>query len=132
MSNTDPIANLLTRIRNSSGAGHESVDMPAFEFGFHVAEVLKQEGYIRDVRRMDLGPQGMIRIFLKYEPDGTPVIRELKRVSKPGCRIYRKADEVPQILGGLGVAIVSTSKGVMTGRECRQRKLGGELVCSVS
>ena len=132
MGMTDPIAGLLTRMRNAMVAAHETVDVPAFNLGYRVAEILRDEGYIHDVRRLAIGAQGRLRIFLKYEPDGTPVIRQLRRRSRPGRRVYCKADELPKVLGGLGIAIVSTSKGVMTDRECRRQRLGGEVICTVA
>lgn len=132
MTMTDPIADMLTRVRNASSARHESVDVPAFKMAEQVAGLLKQEGYIRDVRRLGTGIRGKLRVFLRYEPDGTPVIHELQRVSKPGRRVYRTSAELPQVLDGLGVAIISTSQGLMTDRESRKRNLGGEVICSVA
>jgi small subunit ribosomal protein S8 len=131
MSFTDPIGDMLTRIRNASSARHEKVVVPASRLKVRIAEVLKDEGYIQDFVRHEDGVQGSITILLKYTPDREPAISEIKRVSKPGLRRYVPTTEIPRILNGLGIAILSTSKGVMVDREARKQKVGGELICTV-
>jgi small subunit ribosomal protein S8 len=131
MSFTDPIGDMLTRIRNASSARHEKVVVPASRLKVRIAEVLKDEGYIQDFVRHEDGVQGSITILLKYTPEREPAISEIKRVSKPGLRRYVPTTEIPRILNGLGIAIVSTSKGVMVDREARKQKVGGELICTV-
>lgn len=128
----DPIADMLTRIRNSVRIGAKQVNVKATKICQGVADVLKKEGYIVDYDRIDDGRQGVLRITLKYDPDGRPVINEIKRVSKLGRRVYSPVDELPRVLGGLGIAVVSTSKGVISDRICRQEKTGGEVLCTVS
>ncbi len=132
MSLSDPIADMLTRIRNASRVQRESVSVKASKVCQGVAQVLKDEGYIVDYDRIDDGKQGLIRIVLKYTPEGDPVISTITRVSKPGCRVYNSKDDLPCVMGGLGVAIVSTSQGVISDRKCRQENVGGELICTVS
>ena len=132
MSLSDPIADMLTRIRNASSVGRQQVNVKASKVCQGVAQVLKDEGYIVDYDRIDDGKQGLIRVTLKYTPDGAPVITTLERVSKPGCRVYNGTENLPRVMGGLGVAIVSTSKGVLSDRKCRQENVGGELICTVS
>jgi small subunit ribosomal protein S8 len=132
MSLSDPIADMLTRIRNASRVGRQDVNVKASKVCRGVAQVLKDEGYIVDYDTIDDGKQGLIRVTLKYTPEGEPVISTIKRVSKPGCRVYSSNDQLPRVMGGLGVAIVSTSKGVMSDRKCRQDNVGGELICTVS
>jgi len=131
MSLSDPIADMLTRIRNASRVGRENVKVRASKICQGVAEVLKEEGYINDFDRVDDGKQGLLRVFLKYTPDGSPVITAIDRASKPGCRVYNGKDQLPRVMGGLGIAIVSTSKGVMSDRKCRTENVGGELICTV-
>lgn len=128
---SDPIADMLTRIRNANMVRHEMVEMPASKIKKEIAEILKREGFIRDAEYIDDNKQGIIRIFLKYGPNNERVITGLKRISKPGLRVYTKASEVPKVLGGLGCAIISTSKGVMTDKEARQSNAGGEVICYV-
>lgn len=128
----DPISDMLTRIRNSVRIGAKQVNVNATKICQGVADVLKKEGYIVGYDRIDDGRQGVLRITLKYDPDGLPVINEIKRVSKPGRRVYSPVDELPRVLGGLGIAVVSTSKGVVSDRICRQEKTGGEVLCTVS
>ncbi|OPA73102.1 30S ribosomal protein S8 [Paenibacillus selenitireducens] len=128
---SDPIADMLTRIRNANVVRHETVEMPASTIKKQIAEILKREGFIRDAEYIEDNKQGIIRIFLKYGPNSERVITGLKRISKPGLRVYTKSNEVPRVLGGLGIAIISTSKGVMTDKEARQSKSGGEVVCYV-
>ncbi|MHC4236738.1 MAG: 30S ribosomal protein S8 [Planctomycetota bacterium] len=132
MSLSDPIADMLTRIRNASRVSRDSVNVKANKICKGVAQVLKDEGYIVDFDCIDDGKQGLIRIALKYTPEGAPVISTIERVSKPGCRVYNGKGDLPRVMGGLGVAIVSTSKGVISDRKCRQENVGGELICTVS
>ncbi|WP_313350290.1 30S ribosomal protein S8 [Exiguobacterium sp.] len=120
---TDPIADMLTRIRNANMVRHEKLEMPA--------STIKREGFIRDVEYLEDSKQGTLRVFLKYGASNERVITGLKRISKPGLRVYAKADEIPKVLGGLGIAIVSTSKGVMTDKEARQQKVGGEVIAYI-
>ena len=128
---SDPIADMLTRIRNANVVKHETVEMPASSAKKEIAEILKREGFIRDAEYIEDNKQGMIRVFLKYGPNQERVITGLKRISKPGLRVYTKSNEVPRVLGGLGIAIISTSKGVMTDKEARAAKAGGEVLCYV-
>jgi small subunit ribosomal protein S8 len=132
MSLSDPIADMLTRIRNGSRVNKPQVEIRASKVCEGVARVLKEEGYITDYDRIDDTKQGLLRIFLKYSNEGIPVISELKRSSKPGRRVYSSMNDMPQVLGGLGIAIVSTSKGVMSDRNCRKENIGGEMICTVS
>jgi len=128
----DPIADMLTRIRNAQVARHDSVTVPASNMKKALAKILLQEGYVKNVEQIDDGLQGEIKITLKYL-DGrqTPVIAGLKRISKPGLRVYAHSQNMPKVLGGLGIAIVSTSKGLMTDRESRRQNLGGEVLCYI-
>ena len=128
---TDPIADMLTRIRNAGMARHDSVDVPASKMKTAIAEVLLKEGYIKAFQIIDDGTQGVIRITLKYLPGKEKAISGLKRVSKPGLRVYAGADEMPWVLKGLGIAIVSTSKGIMTDKEARKAHVGGEVLAFV-
>jgi len=128
---TDPIADYLTRIRNANMAKHNSVEIPASNIKKSISEILKREGFIRDYEVTDDNKQGMIKIFLKYGPDGERVISGLKRISKPGLRNYVSAENLPKVLNGLGIAIVSTSAGVITDKEARQKDVGGEVVAYV-
>ena len=132
MSLSDPIADMLTRIRNASRVSKKDVMIKASKVCEGVASVLKEEGYILDYDRIDDGNQGLIRVTLKYTAVGNPVISEIKRVSKPGCRVYSEVKELPKVLGGLGITVVSTSKGVMSDRVCRRENVSGELICMVS
>jgi len=132
MSLSDPIADMLTKIRNAIRVNREQVSVKASNICENIAAVLKKEGYIKDFDKIDDGKQGVIRIALRYDQEGRPVITEIKRISKPGCRIYSSVDKLPRVLGGLGVAIVSTSKGVMSDRSCREAKIGGEILCTIS
>ena len=131
MSMSDPLADMLTRIRNASRVNFVSVTMPKSNVKVNVAKVLQQEGYIEGFQVSDEGPQGQLSIDLKYGPAGEPVITGIKRVSKPGLRQYAGASDIPQVLNGLGVAIVSTSAGIMTDREARAKNVGGEIICEV-
>lgn len=131
MAMSDPIADMLTRIRNANMVRHEVVEMPASKIKREIAEILKREGFIRDAEYIEDNKQGIIRIFLKYGKQNERVITGLKRISKPGLRVYTKSTEIPRVLGGLGIAILSTSKGIMTDKEARQSKTGGEVICYV-
>lgn len=130
MSMTDPIADMLTRLRNGNEVMHDTVDIPASNMKKKIAEILLDEGYIKDYDFIDDSKQGIIRITLKYAED-KKVISGLKRISKPGLRVYAKKDEVPKVLGGLGIAILSTSNGLVVDREARDQGIGGEVVCYV-
>lgn len=128
---TDPIADLLTRIRNASSSRHETVDVPSSNMKKAIVEILYKEGYIKEYQVIEDGKQGVIRITLKYGPNKEKVISGLKRVSKPGLRFYAGVDELPKVLKGLGIAIVSTSKGIMTDKEARKQHVGGEVLAFV-
>ncbi len=132
MSFNDPIADMLTRIRNALRANKLNVKVKASGICRGIAEVLKQEGYIVDYDKIEDGKQGILRIELKYSETGEPIIREIKRVSKPGQRIYSSVDKLPVVLGGLGISIISTSKGVMSDANCRKQNIGGEVLCRLS
>jgi len=132
MSLSDPIADMLTRIRNAMRIGKMEVNIKSSKICEGIAAVLKKEGYIEDFDRIDDGKQGILRIALKYDQDGKPVIDEITRTSKPGRRIYLSVDNLPHVLGGMGIAIVSTSKGVMSDGNCRKANVGGEILCTVS
>jgi small subunit ribosomal protein S8 len=129
---TDPIADMLTRIRNALASKHQRVDIPASKIKTAIARILKEEGYISNFKVIgEDAAHKLLRVYLKYGPQGEDVIIRLERVSKPGRRTYVGAQEIPRVLGGLGVSVLSTSQGVMTGREARRRNIGGELLCSV-
>ncbi|MBE3597220.1 MAG: 30S ribosomal protein S8 [Hydrogenibacillus sp.] len=128
---TDPIADMLTRIRNANMAKKDKVEMPASRIKREIAEILKREGFIRDYEYIEDNKQGILRLFLKYGPNGERVISGLKRISKPGLRVYAKSTEVPRVLGGLGIAILSTSQGVMTDKEARAKHTGGEVLAYI-
>ena len=128
---TDPIADYLTRIRNANMAKHDSVEIPASNIKKSISEILKREGFIRDYEVADDNKQGVIKVFLKYGPNGERVISGLKRISKPGLRNYVGAEDLPKVLNGLGIAIVSTSAGVITDKEARQKNVCGELIAYV-
>jgi len=131
MAMTDPIADMLTRIRNANVVYHEKVDIPASKMKRALAEIMKNEGYIRDFQVINDDKQGVLRVYLKYGPSKVRVITGLRRISKPGLRIYVKKDELPRVLGGLGVAVVSTTSGLMSDRQARAAGLGGEVVCYI-
>ncbi|MBP7052764.1 MAG: 30S ribosomal protein S8 [Phycisphaerae bacterium] len=131
MSWSDPIADMLTRIRNATRTGKPTVDVKASKVCQGIADVLQREGYLMGYDRIDDGKQGFLRITLKYDPDGVPVITEIKRISKPGCRRYSSVDDLPVVLGGMGITVVSTSKGIISDRSCRENKVGGEVLCTV-
>ena len=128
---TDPIADMLTRIRNANSAKHDTVDIPASNMKKAIAGILQEEGYIKNFQIIDDGTQGIIRVALKYNAGKESVISGLKRVSKPGLRIYAGADELPRVLKGLGIAIISTSKGIMTDKKAREAHVGGEVLAFV-
>jgi small subunit ribosomal protein S8 len=131
MSMTDPISDLLTRIRNGQIAKHKTVTVPASQMKAEIVKILKSEGYVLDYRVEEAVPQGRILIDLKNTADGIPCITGLERVSTPGRRVYRGKDEIPDVLNGLGITIVSTSRGVMTGAACRKLGVGGEILCNI-
>jgi small subunit ribosomal protein S8 len=126
---TDPIADFLTRIRNAILAKHETTDIPVSRLKWRLAGILKEEGYIADATLLQEGPHKVIRIVLKYEPGEISALQGLKRISKPGRRIYVSVDRLPRVLNGLGVAVISTSRGMMSDRECRRQNVGGEVLC---
>jgi small subunit ribosomal protein S8 len=132
MNNQDPIADMLTRIRNANRVGRRLVLIPKSKICTGIAHVLKDEGYIEHVDEIEDGKQGQIRVKLKYSLTGEKVIHAIDRYSKPGCRVYRKVTDLPNVLNGMGIGIVSTSKGVMSDRKARENNVGGELLCTVS
>jgi small subunit ribosomal protein S8 len=130
---SDTIADMLTRLRNAVGAKHKTVDVKNSKICQGIAQVLKDEGYITDFATLDDGTkQGLIRITIKYTPTGDQVLRDLKRISKPGCRVYRSVKDFPQVIQGLGIAVLSTSRGVLSDRQARQQNIGGELLATIS
>ena len=131
MAMTDPVADMLTRIRNANTAGHADVEIPASKIKKNIAEILLKEGYIKGFEIVETEPQNMIKIQMKYGPDKKRVISGIKRISKPGLKVYAKKDEVPKVLGGLGIAIISTSNGLLTDKQARELGVGGEVVCMV-
>ena len=131
MGMTDPIADMLTRIRNANLAKTEKVDIPSSNLKLELARVLKDEGYIKNFKLLKDRKQGLVRVYMKYSPDESRVINGLKRVSRPGNRVYVKSDDIPRVMGGLGIAVLSTSRGVMADRESRTKKLGGEILCYI-
>ena len=132
MSMSDPIADMLTRIRNAGMARHKRVDIPASKLKLEIARILLKERFVANYKFIqDEGPQGTIRIYLKYTPDEQPVINGLDRISKPGLRRYVGVDEIPRVFGGMGLSILSTSRGVMSGREAKKVGVGGEILCAV-
>lgn len=128
---TDSVADMLTRIRNASAARHEQVKIPASRLKADIARILKEEGFIADVQRLGEGPQGVLRITLRYGTRREPILTGIRRVSRPGLRIYSRRTEIPRVRGGLGVAIVSTSRGLMTDRQARRQGVGGEILAYV-
>lgn len=128
---TDPIADMLTRIRNANQMKHDTVDMPASKLKMQILAVLKEEGYITDYKLVADGVQGTIRVTMKYLPNKERAVRGLKKISKPGLRVYAKSDELPRVLNGLGIAVVSTSQGIMTDREARKKQVGGEILAYI-
>lgn len=131
MSMTDPIADMLTRIRNAAMASYNTVDIPSSRLKIDIAKVLKSEGFIKNFKIISDNRQGVMRVFFKYDEKGVPVMGGLKRVSKPGCRVYTKGDRIPRVLSGYGINILSTSKGVMTDKQAAKIGIGGEIICSV-
>ncbi len=131
MSQTDPIADMLTRVRNAARVKKKDVTIPASKLKVEIAKILKEEGYIRNFKAIDDNKQGILSIALKNTDDGQSVISGLRRISRPGCRLFCTRESVPKVLDGLGIAIVSTSKGIMTGRQCEELGVGGEVLCFV-
>lgn len=129
---TDPISDMLTRVRNALGARKATVNVRASKMNLGIARVLKDEGYITDFKFMEVGPRGRIRVYLKYGPEGEMVITEITRQSKPSRRIYSGVAQIPRVRNGLGIAILSTPKGILSDRECRRERVGGELLCVVA
>ena len=127
----DPITDLLNRLRNGMRAGHERVDLPASRVKEDLLKVLLEEGYVGAYRRVDEKGRPLLRVTLKYDHEGEPIVTGLERVSRPGRRVYKSAKEIPEVLGGLGMSIVSTSKGITSGRKAREARLGGEILCHV-
>ena len=128
---TDPIADMLTRVRNAVQANHPKVDMPASRLKVEIAKILKDEGYISHFKTSEESGKNHLTLFLKYGPRGEKVISNIERVSRPGCRVFVSKGDIPRVLGGLGINIVTTSHGVMTGKEARQQGFGGELLCNI-
>ena len=128
---TDPIADMLTRIRNANMAYQEKVDIPASKLKQEMARILKEEGFIKNYKYIEDRKQGIIRVYLKYSPKRERIIRGLKRVSKSSLRTYVSQEKIPRVSGGLGIAIISTSKGIMTGKQCRRARIGGEVLCHI-
>jgi small subunit ribosomal protein S8 len=131
MSMTDPVSDLLARIRNAHLAKHDRLDVPASKLKLELVKLLKQEGFIRNFREVDADPARKLRIFLRYSAEGVPAIGHIERVSKPGRRVYKKAVQIQPVRNGLGLGIISTSQGLMTDREARERQVGGEILCEV-
>src|SRR5579872_349390 len=128
---TDPIADMLTRIRNAVSIERPFVDMPASHEKVGIAQVLQREGYIWDFEVVEAKPANTLRVNLKYGPNGERIIQEIKRISKPGCRVYKKASEMPVVLEGMGISVVSTSQGILSNREAKSKGIGGEVLCSI-
>ena len=131
MTTSDPIADMLTRVRNALRARHQKVDVPASKLKMEIARILKEEGFILNYKMAEDGVQKTIRLYLKYTPANLPAISTIERVSRPGCRVYVGSTEIPRVLGGLGINILTTPKGVMTGRDARKENVGGELLAQV-
>ena len=128
---TDPVADMLTRIRNAISARHQKVDIPASKLKLEIARILKEEGYVSNFKATEEEGHKVIRIYLKYDNNNDAVISNVARVSRPGCRVYVRRTEIPRVLGGMGINILTTPRGVMTGRQARKQGLGGELLCEV-
>jgi small subunit ribosomal protein S8 len=128
---TDSVADMLTRVRNATRVRHDRADIPASKMKLEIAKILKQEGFIRTFKVLEEGPQGLIRIYLKYAEDGEPAIHGINRVSKPGRRVYRRVDKLPKVRNGLGVAVISTPRGVLTDSQARTLRVGGEVLCEI-
>ena len=131
MNLTDPVGDFLTRIRNAMRARHQKLDVPASKLKAEIARILKEEGYIANYKPTEEDGMKVIRVYLKYGPNNESVIRDLKRVSRPGCRVYVRRSEIPRVLGGMGINILTTPRGVMTGRQARKEGVGGELLCEI-
>jgi small subunit ribosomal protein S8 len=131
MTMTDPVSDLLTRIRNAISSKHESVDIPTSKMKLEIVRILKEEGYIANYV-LPRGPRGMIRVYPRYLEAKKPVISKLSRVSRPGCRVYANKSNIPKVMGGLGICILSTSQGLLSGKQAEQKGLGGEVLCSIS
>jgi small subunit ribosomal protein S8 len=131
MSLTDPVADFLARIRNAIHAKHQKVDVPASKLKLELARILKEEGYIANYKATEEAGRKVVRVYLKYSPDNEAPISNLARVSRPGCRVYVGRNEIPRVLGGMGINILTTPKGVMTGRQARREGVGGELLCEI-
>lgn len=131
MSNMDPVSDLLTRIRNAHLAKHDRVDVPTSKLKAEICRILKEQGFIRNFKLVDQTPQSLLRIFLEYDDSGSPAITHLKRVSKPGRRVYRGADQIRPVLNGRGLGVISTNLGVLSDTQARERRVGGEILCEV-
>jgi len=131
MTPSDPIADMLTRVRNALRARHQKVDVPASKMKMELARILKEEGFILNYKMAEEGTQKAIRIYLKYTAANQPAISKIERVSRPGCRVYVGSKEIPRVLGGLGINILTTPRGLMTGRDARKEHVGGELICQI-
>jgi len=131
MSMTDPIADFLTRIRNAARAKHNRVEIPASRVKGEIAKILLHQGYVKDVKLVDDEKQGLLRVYLKYDNENAPAIEGLKRVSKPGRRVYVRREDIPRVMGGYGIAVLSTSRGILTGTEARKEGVGGEFLCQI-
>lgn len=129
---TDPIADMLTRMRNALGAKHQKVDIPVSKVKLEIARILKDEAFISNYKVVGEGARRVIRVYLRYGPRGERILSQLERVSRPGCRVYVGSDSIPKVLAGLGVNVLSTSRGVMTDKQARREKVGGEILCRVS
>jgi small subunit ribosomal protein S8 len=128
---TDPVSDMLTRIRNAITARHPKVDVPGSRLKMEIARILKEEGFIANFKVAEEGAQKIIKIYLKYTPANLPVISKIERISRPGCRVYVGRDDIPRVLGGMGINILTTPRGVMTGRDARKEGVGGEVLCQV-
>ena len=128
---SDPIADMLTRVRNALKSRHQKVDVPASKLKSEIARILKEEGYIANFKLAEEGSRKLIRLYLKYTPANQPAIAHIERVSRPGCRVYVGSSDIPKVLGGLGINILTTPRGVMTGRTARKERVGGELLCQI-
>jgi small subunit ribosomal protein S8 len=132
MSLTDPVADFLTRVRNAIGARHQKVDIPASKLKLEIARILKEEGYVSNFKTTEEEGRKVLRVYLKYSDGNDAAITDIKRVSRPGCRVYVGHNEIPRVMGGLGINILTTPKGVMTGKRARKERVGGEILCEVS
>jgi small subunit ribosomal protein S8 len=132
MTMTDPVSDLLTRIRNAADAKHETVDIPSSRMKLEIVRILKEEGYIANYALAEDSKQGVIKVQLRFTSGKRPVITSMTRVSRPGCRVYARKSEIPAVLGGLGLCILSTSQGLLTGKQAQERGLGGEVLCAIS